>query len=211
MKLAILGATGGTGRAAVEHALARGHDVVAIARRPDAVTVRHDRLRVVPGNVADATTLVEPLRAVDAAINCVGVSGLLEARRGTTLYSQGTRHLLDAAGKAGLGRLLAVSSGGVTPQPHDGWFYRRILKPFFLEKMYADMRLMEAAIQASALDWTIVRAPYLTNGPARTDWKTRAGAPLDEDGALTRGSLAAFLVGEAETPQFSRQIVYVSY
>jgi uncharacterized protein YbjT (DUF2867 family) len=54
MKLVIFGATGGTGRQLVEQALAEGHQVTAFARRPAALQVRHDRLRIAAGDVSDA-------------------------------------------------------------------------------------------------------------------------------------------------------------
>lgn len=34
MKIAIIGATGGTGRKVMEQALAAGHEVIAVVRRP---------------------------------------------------------------------------------------------------------------------------------------------------------------------------------
>jgi hypothetical protein len=42
MKLAIFGATGGTGRLLVEEALAAGHEVVAFVRNPSKLTARLD-------------------------------------------------------------------------------------------------------------------------------------------------------------------------
>lgn len=37
MKIAIIGATGGTGRKVVERALELGHEVIAVARRPEVI------------------------------------------------------------------------------------------------------------------------------------------------------------------------------
>lgn len=211
MKLVVLGATGGTGRALVDQALARDHQVTAIVRRPEAFSHTSPRLQITAGDVRASQTLVEPLRGADVAVSCVGVSGLLEARRGTDLYSAGTRSLLAAAREANLQRLIVVSSGGVTPQPHDGWFYRNVLKRFFLERMYADMRIMEDEVRASSLSWTIVRAPYLTNGAAREDVRTSADQPFSDDGNLTRASLAGFLLREAEAAAWPRRVVYVQH
>ena len=50
MKLAIFGATGGTGRALVEQALAAGHEVTALVRDPARVTVQNPRVHLVQGN-----------------------------------------------------------------------------------------------------------------------------------------------------------------
>ena len=49
----VLGATGGSGRAAVAELLARGHRVTAFARR--ALDMEHERLRVVQGDALVAS------------------------------------------------------------------------------------------------------------------------------------------------------------
>ena len=49
MKLIVLGATGGIGGQVVEQALAAGHEVTAVVRRPSAITLRHERLEVIRG------------------------------------------------------------------------------------------------------------------------------------------------------------------
>ena len=46
MKIAVFGATGNTGRAFVEQALAKGHEVTAFVRNADALALRHERAGV---------------------------------------------------------------------------------------------------------------------------------------------------------------------
>lgn len=209
MKIGILGATGGTGLSLLDQALAREHEVVAVARTPAKLNRSHARLTVAKGDVRSAESLVAPLTGCDAVVSCVGVTGLLEARKGTDVYSVGTRNVMQAMHQAGVRRLLVVSSGGVEPQPSDGWFYKKILKPFFLEPIYADMRIMETELRATALDWTIVRPPYLT-GPMRQDYRVSADGPFPEDKNLGRESLAHFLLHEAEAAKFVRRVVWIS-
>ena len=45
MKIVVFGATGNTGRAFVEQALAKGHEVTAFVRNADALALRHEHLR----------------------------------------------------------------------------------------------------------------------------------------------------------------------
>jgi len=59
MKLFVIGATGGTGREIVQQALERGHHVTAFVRSPETVTLRHERLSVLKGDVTDES---QPLR-----------------------------------------------------------------------------------------------------------------------------------------------------
>ena len=51
MKLVVFGATGGIGSQVVKQALAAGHEVTAIARRPWAIPIQHERLEVRYGDV----------------------------------------------------------------------------------------------------------------------------------------------------------------
>ncbi|MCE9904035.1 NAD(P)H-binding protein, partial [Hafnia paralvei] len=68
MKLAIIGATGFVGRVVVDEALARGHEVTAIARsQKDLPDV--DRLHIALGDVTNVDWLTQTLKGVDAVIS----------------------------------------------------------------------------------------------------------------------------------------------
>jgi NAD(P)-dependent dehydrogenase (short-subunit alcohol dehydrogenase family) len=51
MKVAIFGATGGTGRIMVRKALKRGHEITAVVRNPSSLSGSYERLRVVKADV----------------------------------------------------------------------------------------------------------------------------------------------------------------
>jgi putative NADH-flavin reductase len=46
MKIAVLGATGGTGVEFVKEALSADHEVVAVVRSPSKLKIQHERLKV---------------------------------------------------------------------------------------------------------------------------------------------------------------------
>lgn len=212
MRIAIIGATGGTGRAFVEGAAARGHAVRALARTPAKLVGAPAGVEVVRADGRDRASLVEALRpGFDAVVSIVGAAGLWEARQTTDLYSTTVTHLLAAMADTGNRRLVVVGSAGVTPQPADGWFYVNVLKRFFLEPMYADMRRMSALLQTSGTEWTEVRPPYLLNGAATGEIRERRGQPLDDDRNMRRADLAAFLLRAVEAPEkYRHTVIYVS-
>ncbi len=72
MKLFVIGATGRTGEEIVQQALARGHHVTAFVRSPEAVTLRHERLGVLEGNVTDEEQLSEAMQNHDAVVSALG-------------------------------------------------------------------------------------------------------------------------------------------
>lgn len=211
MRITTFGVTGGSGRAFVELALAADHEVTAVARRPEALGVSHPRLNVVKASVTDADALEPVISGADAVVSVLGVSGLLEARKGTTIYSESSRAIIEAMQRQGVSRLVAVSSGGVDPKESDNWFYTNILKRFFLEPIYRDMRIMEANMRASGLDYTIVHPPFLTGDKRRTDYRVTVNEEVPNDTTLSRWSLGHFLLQVVESPDYSRSMASVSY
>lgn len=73
MKVLIFGATGGTGRALVDQALAQGNVVTAFARNPAKVRTAHPNLRVAQGNILDPASVEAALCDQDAALSALGV------------------------------------------------------------------------------------------------------------------------------------------
>ena len=70
MKLAVLGATGRTGRLVVEAAQKRGHIVTALTRGtppPD-----HETLKWVRGEISSRRALLETIERQDAVISAIG-------------------------------------------------------------------------------------------------------------------------------------------
>ena len=66
MKIAIFGATGGTGLELLQQALDRGYEVTAIVRRPEAIPLTHVRLRVVTGDIRQPNSFAYALQQQDA-------------------------------------------------------------------------------------------------------------------------------------------------
>jgi putative NADH-flavin reductase len=71
MKIAVVGATGATGRRVVKHALAQGHFVTAVARHPERLSSA-DQLSFVRGDVLSPGGLTGALDGVEAVISCIG-------------------------------------------------------------------------------------------------------------------------------------------
>jgi putative NADH-flavin reductase len=212
MNVALIGATGGTGRHFITLATAGQHSVTALARDPAKLEGIPDSVTRVRADGRDVGSLVSAMNEdIDVIVSIVGASGLLEARKVQDLYSESTKNLVQAAQRLGIPRLVVVSSAGVEPQANDGWFYVHILKRFFLEAMYQDMRRMETVVQKSRLDWTIVRPPYLSDGAATGNYRVRKDSNFDDDRSLRRGDLAHFLLRVVvEHPEYSRSVVRIT-
>ncbi|MFN7118661.1 MAG: NAD(P)-dependent oxidoreductase [Saprospiraceae bacterium] len=211
MKIAILGSTGGTGLAFIEQALAAGHTVNALARRPEAITIQHPNLKIYKGDVFDVLSLERIIRDSDTVVSSVGIASIWKARKTNGLYSQGTANIIQAMKNVGKNRLIVVSSGAVEKQPNDPWFFTYLIKPLFLNPMYDDMRLMERALRESGLNYTIVRPPYLTDKALTGKYRLSRGKNFTDDKDLSRQDLAHFLLQEVEQNEFEKELVAISY
>ena len=73
MKLLIVGATGGTGRALVAQALEQEHVVTAFARNPAKVRTTHKNLRVAQGDILNAGSVEAAIEGQDAVLSALGI------------------------------------------------------------------------------------------------------------------------------------------
>src|SRR5438105_10420169 len=106
MKLVVFGATGGTGKQIVARGLELGHDVTAVARKPEAVATRHDHLRVVRGDVLDAGSVAAAVAGADAVLSAIGP---VNNKQPGTLISDAIKHMVTACEQAGVRRLVFES------------------------------------------------------------------------------------------------------
>jgi putative NADH-flavin reductase len=210
MRLVVFGATRGSGRHAVEQALAAGHDVTAVARHPEAIALRHARLRVVQGDVLDPASTAAAIAGHDAVLSTVGPSG----PGATTLYSEGVGNLLRGMHLAGVRRLVCVSAIGVD-EKSDIAFPQILALPFLrllLGGLWADAARMETALrQETGLDWTVVRAPMLTSGRRTGRYRTRLNGYVGRAGRINRADLAEYLLSLLANPASHRAWAEISY
>src|SRR5712692_9422574 len=161
MNVIVFGSNGGIGHNVVEQALAAGHTVTAVARRPQSVTSQHRNLTVKRGDVLDPASIAPLFAGQDAVVSAIGT----ESRAPTVLYSDGVGNILQAMQPAGVRRLLFISATGLDPGPLiQRWFAKPLLWTL-LRSMYTDLVCMEERVRGSSVNWTIIRPPGLTNKP----------------------------------------------
>lgn len=199
MKLTVFGPSGGTGQQIVAQALAAGHSVTAVARRPDAVEASGPGLReLVPADLSDAASLREAITGSDAVISALG------SRAGnapTTVYSEGTRAIVAAMKDVGVRRIITISAAPVAPNEQKSFVMRRVADPIlyrFFGGGYDDMKRMEAVLAQSDSDWTAFRPPRLTDGRATGKYRMAVDAGLPRIRSISRADLAGAILRAVE-------------
>ena len=102
-------------------------------------------------------------------------------------------------------RFVAVSAGPVGEQPADeSALFRAVGTPLVrraFKAVYADLAVMEAEIGDSALDWTVLRPPKLTDKPGTGAWVLREGTGVPRRHSITRADLASAMLAMATEPE----------
>ncbi len=117
MKIFLTGATGFIGRQLTKVLVARGWEVTALVRRPEAAEARAVAAlgaRLVPGDVTRRESMREPMRGADAVVHNAGwyEFGITEAARAAmrAINVDGTENTLGLARELGIPRILHVST-----------------------------------------------------------------------------------------------------
>jgi putative NADH-flavin reductase len=209
MQIAVVGATGRTGKLVIEQALGRGHSVVAIARRPVSVELAHPQLRVVAGDVLDRESLTGLFAGCDAVISTLGAG---TSRAATTVYSAGVANVLAEMSIARTLKLAVISAYPAGPREERPGLMDKIVSAIlwrFFGASYTDMRRMEQILGDSDVIWMALRPPRLLDKPPTGSYRIGLKPPRGGR-SLRYGDLATALLDVLERREFFRAPVYVT-
>lgn len=203
MRALVTGATGFVGSHLAEALRRHGVEVAALARAPaKAAALAPLGVRVVAGDLHDRPALERATEGQDVVYH---VAGLVAARTEADFLAanrDGTRNVVEAAERAGVGRLVMVSSMAAAGpaargRPLRGDEPARPVTAYGRSKLAA-----EQVVRASSLAWTILRPP-LVYGPRDQEVLkvfrlARLGiAPVLGDGAQELSAVYAADLAEA--------------
>ncbi len=201
MKVAVLGATGRTGRLVVAELLRRAHDVAVLVRDPAKLGGTAESVRVVSGSSRDEAALSELVTGVDAVISALGPSG-----KDHTLHQDTAAALIPVMQRTGVERFVGVSGAGIDVPGDRKSVSARIISTLIQKlggAMVADKPAEYAAWAASDRDFTLVRPPRLKEaaptGAVDSDAHRTAKATW-----IDRADLATFLVDCVEQHLYPR-------
>lgn len=169
MKILIIGATGGTGKQLVSIALELGHDVTAFARKASGIKNKHEKLKIIEGNVLNLNSLIEASKGQDAVLCALGHKKWFYPSK---ILSEGTANIIKAMEFNAVKRLICETSLGIGDSfGRMGLYYTFFVIPFILPFYFWDKGKQESVVKKSNLDWTIVRPGVLNNKNARGVYK----------------------------------------
>jgi putative NADH-flavin reductase len=209
MKIIVFGATGGTGKLIVTQALAKGHTVTVFVRNLEGLP-QDPHLRVIQGDVFDFGTVVDAIRGHRAVLSALGA----RTRKKSDVLAKAIPHILEGMRQEYVNRLIVLGSAG----GHPDWAkYQNALavmglwvaKKTVLKHPFLDQATQERLIAASDVDYTIVRAPRLMDGPFTGTYRVLPDALPSGALRINRADVADFMLLQLTDPRFHRQGPYI--
>lgn len=219
MRMVVVAATGGIGRQLVQQAVAAGHEVTAVVRRPDVVLPA--ARTVVVDLAVDSLLLADAFVGAEAVLSGLGP----RSKADLGVCEDGTLRVIAAMHEAGVRRLVVVSAapvgtvaspGNPHPPRHDegeGLLMRTVLTPVLkrvLSANYADLARMEDAVRESGLEWTIVRPPRLTDRPLTGRYRTAVNCNVRRGFAISRADVAHAMLASLDQPEQVGEVLAVA-
>jgi putative NADH-flavin reductase len=209
MKIIVFGATGGTGKLIVTQALAKGHSVTAFVRTPEGLP-QDPHLRVIQGDVFDFGAVVDAVRGHRAVLSALGP----RTRKKEDVLARAMPHILEGMRQEYVNRLIVLGAAGAHK---DYGRYQNALttlilwtaKKTALKHPFIDQAAQERLIAASDVDYTIVRAPRLMDGPFTGKYRVLPDALPPGALRINRADVADFMLQQLTDPRFHRQGPYI--
>jgi len=214
MKILLLGATGRTGQQIIKEALIRGHKISAIARDPD--KLKDYGIEVTQGTPYDYHTVEKAISGCEAIINTLNVSRKSDnpwapLRSPKDMISKSAHNAVQAMEKTGIRRFVALSTiGAGRSWKTSPGILKFMVSVSNLKVAFQDHGKQEEILENSSLDYTICRAPMLSNELNDTGAiATREGErPVNR--VLNRNAAAKYFLDIIENNMHIRETVSLS-
>ena len=202
----VIGASNGTGLETVKRALEKGYRVRAFARSADQICLDDPNLERLTGDAIVPADVRRALPGIDAVIQTLGVkAGPGMVVRGTKLFSEATRVLVDAMQAEGISRLIALTGFGAGDSRNQGGCLYDLGFNAILGRVYDDKNVQEHLIRSSDLAWTIARPVILTDRPATQRYRVVLDPAEWSPGTIARADVADFLVRQVPSDEYLRK------
>jgi putative NADH-flavin reductase len=208
-RIAVFGATGQTGKIFLKLALEAEYEVKALVRNRNKIKQSNPKLTVIEGDVLNKEDVLQTVKDTNLVVSLFGhVKGSPE-----WLQTHGTQNIVEAMQKTKATRIISLSGGGLPfPEKDEPKFADKLIRLIMkmaVPKILNDAIKHHEVLKSSGLDWTIVRAPRLTNGPRLGNYRV-GWVGVNASTKISRSDLADFILTQVEDNSFNFQMPFVS-
>lgn len=204
MKLFVIGATGGVGKAVLKQALNKGHKVTAYVRDSNKVQSTHENLTVVQGDGLDLAAMTKAMAGHDAVICAVGSQGL----KASTTMSDIVRNLIEAMSNNHISKIVYCASAGIHKEI-PGLMGKFVM--FLLRNPLKDHSLSYTYLTQSGLNYTVVRPMGLVDEEKVEPYQVVGDKVSPPSSKISRHAVAHFMLKAVESNDYDKQSIGLSY
>ena len=211
----LFGATGRTGVEVLKYAMNKGYRVTTLARNPEKIVEKSDKLTVIKGlptDIDDVRKAILNCDRVISTLNPISEKHLISLKKiqPPRILEKSIRNAIECMGELGIRKISVVSSIGIggtyllAP-----WFMRLLGKITNFRNSFDDHNEQESLLMNSNLDWVITRLVSLNNNESLQNLVIsydKKPSPFK----ISRKQLAKFLVDCLETKEFFKKSLILS-
>lgn len=217
--IAVLGATGRTGRWIVEEALQRGYFVQALVRDKSRLTIWHENLTIIEGTPESRKDLRATMKGCEAVLGALNISRKQEwwlwseLTASSTFLSAVASKVVEVANEMNIKRCLVVTAWGTAETKKDlPAAFRWMIDLTNIGVTYRDHERQDLIWEKSGLDWTIVRPVGLTNSMEEKSIQILLNSSTAKPAMIiSRRMVALFMLDALEQGTYIHQMPIISY
>lgn len=205
MRVTVFGASGNVGRLVVEEALRRGYEVVAFTHSQSKLPKRAG-LSVKQGDVHDSETVAAAIKGSDAVISALGSWGTPSK----DILTAGMRGIVPAMQANGVKRVISLTGSDARAAGDDLSVIHRISRNLFKiigRRIINDGERHIRVLEASGLDWTVLRSPRMSKRGSAYRLGRKRPAPWASVG---HESVATCLVDQLTDTEHIKQAPFIT-
>ena len=207
--IALFGASGRTGQQFLIQALAQRYPIKALVRTPAKVSQQSEHLEIIQGDVLNMADVEKTVEGTDIVVSLFGhVKDSPD-----WVQTDGTRNIVSAMKKFDVSRIISLSGGGLPfpekDQPKFADKAIRTLMKVVAGQILKDSEKHHKVLKTSGLDWMIVRAPRLNDGPKTNQYRV-GWVGVNASTKVSRADLADFILKQVESETYNHQMPFVS-
>ncbi len=207
--IAIIGATGATGKFVLQKALQANYNIKVLARSPQKLDEHKGKIEIVKGSISDLNTVKSLVEGSDVVLSSLGTN-----KKPNYIVEKGVKVILEAiqssTSKPRFIHMSAVGLGDSIIQCRKSWLWTLIVKlsfPLIGSEIFADMERAEELIsQATDVKSVIMRAAILNNEPAR-GYIVRSSTEPAGKIFISREDIANFMLASVTDTTFDGKAV----
>lgn len=207
MRITILGASGKVGFRLTKLLLEHDHEVNALVHNKDLPGLESSKLHIIKGNIHNKTDIEKALTGSTVVVSTLGSWGT----KTKDIVSSATKNLIPAMQAASIKRFVSVT-GGAAHLPHETESISRKITRLMLglvaKPILADAEEHLRLLSKSALEWTALRCPVMTNKQS-TSYKLSL-IPPSPLANISRQAVVLALLETIEKDNFNKQAPFIS-